>query len=196
MHPVQYEAAYPPRQDRLTVFFRIILAIPQLVVGGIWGLGAGAVSFVAWFAILITGSYPEGWWRFTAGYLRFNARVAGYASLQADPWPAIAADEPGYPVQLTIERPERQSRLTVAFRLILGIPAFLVAYILNVALRFLLFLIWLIIVFSGSQPEGLHTFVALCLRFTMRTEAYALLLVDAYPNFTSGSETSASSVYT
>jgi hypothetical protein len=196
MHPVQYEAAHPDRQNRLTVFFRLLLAIPQLIVGAFWGLGAGCVSLVAWFAILITGSYPAGWWRFTAGYLRFNARVTGYVSLQSDPWPAIAADEPGYPVQLTIERPERQSRLTVFFRLILGIPAFVVAYILNAVLRLLLFLVWLIVVFTARQPEGLHSFVALCLRFTMRTEAYALLLVDAYPNFTSGSQTSAGGALT
>jgi hypothetical protein len=99
-------------------------------------------------------------------------------------------------VQLTIERPERQSRLTVFFRLILGIPAFLIAYILNAVLRLLLFLVWLIVVFTARQPEGLHSFVALCLRFTMRTEAYALLLVDAYPNFTSGSQTSAGGALT
>jgi hypothetical protein len=191
MHPVQYEAAYPAHQNRLTVFFRLILAIPQLFVGVFWGLAAGLVTVVAWFAILITGSYPEGMWRFCSGYLRFGGRVQGYLSLQNDPWPAIAADEPGYPVQLSLERPVRQSRLTVAFRLILGIPAFLIASILASVLRPLLFVVWLIVVVTESQPEAMHSFVAFCLRFELRTEAYGMLLVDAYPSFTGSVQASA-----
>ncbi len=90
-YPVAYDVE-PPLHDRnrLTVFFRIILAIPHLVlVGGpgfaigsggwlwhagghahgVWGFGwgshgilgaaAGLMAFIAWFAILFTGSYPE-----------------------------------------------------------------------------------------------------------------------------------------
>ena len=61
-HPVQYEAVFEPQRSRVTTFFRIILVIPHLVVLLLWGLAAYVTTFIAWFAIVITGSYPKGLW--------------------------------------------------------------------------------------------------------------------------------------
>lgn len=188
MHPVQYEAAYPERQNRLTVFFRLILAIPLVIVAAFWGIAVLFVTIAAWFAILFTGRYPEGMWQLSSGFLRYAGRAYGYLYLQADPWPPIAADAPGYPLQVSIVRPASQSRLTVFFRIILVIPAAIVAGVLDYVLRLLSVLVWLITVIMGRQPAALHSFMGTCIRFYLRTEAYGLLLVDAYPNFSSSSQ--------
>jgi hypothetical protein len=77
-------------RDRITVAFRILLALPQIVA--VWCLGIlWAVStMVAWFAILFTGSYPESLYRFGVGVLRWNTRVEAYLLLLHDEYPPFS----------------------------------------------------------------------------------------------------------
>jgi hypothetical protein len=80
----------PARRDRLTVAFRVILAIPHIMI--VWCLGlAWAVStMIAWFAILFTGSYPQPLYDFAVGVLRWNTRVEGYMLLLHDEYPPFS----------------------------------------------------------------------------------------------------------
>ncbi len=84
----------PPTQPRnvLTVAFRFVLIIPHLVV--LWFLGfAWAVSTViAWFAIVFTGRFPEGLYRFATGMVRWNTRVEAYGLLLRDEYPPFSLD--------------------------------------------------------------------------------------------------------
>ena len=61
MYPISYEAdpALEGR-NRLTTFFRYIVAIPWLIVASIYGFVAEIVAVIAWFAIVFTGKYPRG----------------------------------------------------------------------------------------------------------------------------------------
>ena len=71
MYPISYDA--DPALDgrnRLTSFFRYIVAIPWLIVADIYGFVAEIAAMIAWFAIVFTGKYPEGLYNFNAGYLR------------------------------------------------------------------------------------------------------------------------------
>jgi Domain of unknown function (DUF4389) len=90
-YPASVELTHPdgPR-DRLTVAFRIILAIPHLIA--IWALGiAWAITTViAWFAILFTGEYPEALYRFAVGVLQWNVRVDAYLLLLHDEYPPFS----------------------------------------------------------------------------------------------------------
>lgn len=86
---LQLPPAEGPR-DRLTVAFRIILALPHLIVLWILGIGWALTSIVAWFAILLTGNYPPTLYRFACGMLRWNARVEAYVLLQRDEYPPFA----------------------------------------------------------------------------------------------------------
>jgi hypothetical protein len=189
MHPVQYEAVYPERQNRLTTLIRIILAIPHFVLISFWGIAVFFVSIVAWFAILFFGSFPEGMWGFCARFMNYYARVTAYTLLQVDPYPAFGSEPGEYPVTFSIERPERSSRPKTIFRLILAIPAYIVAYLLGFVIEVLAFISWLWILITGSQVRGIHQFLATCLRFDFRFFAYAMLVVDAYPNFSEGAVT-------
>ncbi len=79
-----------PRLSRLTVFFRLLLVIPQVIVLYFVGIAAGVVTVVAWFAILITGHWPEGLRRFFVGYHRWAARVSAYSFLLVDQYPPFS----------------------------------------------------------------------------------------------------------
>jgi uncharacterized protein DUF4389 len=77
-------------RDRVTVAFRIFLAIPHLIA--VWALGIawGITTVIAWFAILLTGRFPEGLYRFGVGVLQWNIRVEAYLLLLHDEYPPFS----------------------------------------------------------------------------------------------------------
>ena len=78
-----------PRR-RLSVGFRLILIIPQLIVVGLLTIAWWVTSFVAWLAILVTGHYPEGLYQFGVGVLRWFIRVEAYLLLLVDEYPPFS----------------------------------------------------------------------------------------------------------
>jgi hypothetical protein len=77
-------------RDRLTVAFRIFLAIPHLIVIWLLGIGWAVASVIAWFAILFTGRYPAGLYGFSVGVLRWATRVEAYLLLLHDDYPPFS----------------------------------------------------------------------------------------------------------
>jgi hypothetical protein len=55
------------------------LAIPHYVVLLFLGIGAVGAIMIAWFAILFTGTYPQGLFNYVVGVLRWSNRVSAYA---------------------------------------------------------------------------------------------------------------------
>jgi hypothetical protein len=81
-------------RNRLTVAFRIILAIPQLIVLGLLGIAAFVVYIIAFFAVLFTGKWPEGLRAFNLNVIRYQLRVEAYLFLLTDVYPPFALSEP------------------------------------------------------------------------------------------------------
>jgi hypothetical protein len=72
------------------VLFRFFLLIPHLLVLFFLQLAQGVISVIAWFAILITGQYPEGMYNFSVGVSRWYARVYAYSFLLVDEYPPFS----------------------------------------------------------------------------------------------------------
>jgi hypothetical protein len=79
-------------RNRVTVGFRLILAIPQIVVVAVLGIAAFVVWVIAFFAVLFTGHWPEGLRTFVAGYLRWFTRVEAYVGLLTDRYPPFSLE--------------------------------------------------------------------------------------------------------
>jgi Domain of unknown function (DUF4389) len=73
--PVQVSFAGPAPQSRVTVLFRLLMAIPQLIVLWVLGIAAFVVTVIGWFGALFTGRLPVFAADFLTGYLRWPARV-------------------------------------------------------------------------------------------------------------------------
>ena len=181
-HPIRLVVTDDLQRNRLTVFFRLILAIPHLILVTLWGIVAALAAIANWFATLVRGQSPEGLHNFLATYLRYQTHVYAYVLLLADPFPGFGG-KPGYPIDIEIDTPQPQNRWTVAFRLILAIPAYIVSGILGYLNRALAVFSWFIALAMGSVPEGLRNFAAFALRYEQQTTAYALLLTGRYPSF-------------
>lgn len=186
-HPVRVVVSDDLQRNRLTVFFRLILAIPHFLWATLWGVIAILAMIVNWFATLFTGRSPDGLHNFLATFLRYATHVRSYMLLIADPFPGFGG-KPGYPIDLEVDAAQPQNRLTVFFRIILAIPALFVANILSNLSQILAVFSWFIALVTGRVPEGLRNFAVLALRFETQTYAYVMLLTDRYPSFNVGIE--------
>ena len=86
-YPAVLYSARPALRRRVTVAFRVILVIPQLVVLYFVNLAAFAVLIIGWFAVLFAGRWPLGQQSFVTGWMRWTFRVNGYRSLIVDEYP-------------------------------------------------------------------------------------------------------------
>jgi hypothetical protein len=187
-HPVRIVVNDDLQRTRLTVFFRLILAIPHFLWVTLWGVIAILAAIVNWFATLFTGRSPDGLHTFLATFLRYATHVRAYALLVADPFPGFSGAQGSYPIDLEVDPPQPQSRLTVFFRIILAIPALFVTNILSNLSQLLAVFSWFIALVTGRVPEGLRNFAVLAMRFETQTYAYLMLLTDRYPSFNVGIE--------
>ena len=71
------------QRSRLTVVFRLFLAIPLFVWVVLRGIAAGVVGFVNWLAVLIQGEVPDSLHGFVASYIRYSTQVSAYVFLAA-----------------------------------------------------------------------------------------------------------------
>jgi Domain of unknown function (DUF4389) len=81
---VHLEYAYPAVSSDLKRWMPLVkwlLVVPHLIVLFFLWIAAALVTVVAWFAILFTGRYPRGMFRFVEGVLRWGQRVIAYAFL-------------------------------------------------------------------------------------------------------------------
>ncbi len=187
-HPIRLVVNDDLERTRLTVFFRLILAIPLLLWAVLWAVIAVLAYIVNWFATLFTGQSPEGLHNFLATFLRYTTHVRAYTLLVADPYPPFTGREGTYPIDLEVDPPQRQNRWTVFFRGILALPALLLSNILSQVNQLLAVFSWFIALVTGRVPEGLRNFAALAMRIETQTYAYALLLTGRYPSFNVGIE--------
>lgn len=184
-YPVTFEADYSDQRNRLTAFFRLILAIPLFIYLYVFGIVAAIAAIVAWFAIVITGQYPRGLYDFLAGFNRVVARATAYTVLLCDPYPPFGLeDDPSYPVRMHFAGPLPQySRLKTFFRFILAIPILIVRYVLNLLIEIGAIFAWFVIVITGRLPRDLFDLMVLGNSYTARSDSYLLLLTETYPPF-------------
>jgi hypothetical protein len=182
-HPVHLVGdADDLRFSRVTVFFRLLLAIPHLVWLVLWGILVFFAAIATWFATLFTGTPPAGLHRFLSRYLRYTLHVYAFLYLVANPFPGFVGAQGRYPLDLALPGPERQNRWKTGFRIFLAIPAAIVNSALGSGLFVAAILTWFVALATGAAPWGLRNFSAYALRYAAQCNAYVLLITEAYPH--------------
>jgi hypothetical protein len=171
------------KRSRSKTGFRFILVIPWFLLGSVFIFAAYIVAFLAWFAIIFTGRYPEGLYSFNAGVLRFVARTYGFTYLQTDEWPPFGFEEaPNYPIRAPVApRRSRYNRWKTGFRFILGIPVFFILYMFSYVWPLGAVVAWFHIVFRGRTAGGTHNVLSWGVAYQLRATAYFLLVTETLP---------------
>lgn len=166
-----------------------IMAIPHLVLSGLLGYLSGPVAVVSWFAIMFTGKLPEGLANFQIMIQRYTLRAHSYAGFLHDSYPPFEfsttpADPGDTPTQLSIQPAlTERDRLTVGLRIFWVIPAMFFGALIGIVGAVMWLVGFFAVLFTGRWPQGLITWVMKAIRVSVRLNAYALLLTDEYPPF-------------
>ncbi len=182
-HPIRLEIGERDglRRSRLTVFFRGLLSLPHLVWLELWGLLALLAAIASWFATLARGRSPERLHRFLAAYVRYQFHVYAFLYLVANPFPGFVGAAGSYPLEIAVAERAPQNRWKTAFRLVLVLPALVLAGAYGAVANLIAVLGWFSALARGRMPLGLRNASALALRYQSQTLAYVLLLTDVYP---------------
>jgi hypothetical protein len=153
-YPVIFEADDVEGRSRLTTFFRLILIIPLILWTYVYEIVTVVALLIAWFAIVITGRYPEA--------VLVRGRI--HALPRAD------------------DRVGRTLLTKTFFRFIPAIPIAVLRWVINLLLE-IAAVAGFVIVNSGKLPRGLFDVVVLANSYTARSDAYLFLLTKTYPPF-------------
>jgi len=173
---------FATHRSRLAALFRIVLAIPLVIVIYVYEIATLVAVVIAWFALLITGRYPAALYGFVSGFLRFYMRFACYFYLTTDAYPPISGGEaPDYPVHVSVpERRESYSRLLVLLRIPYLIPLGVGVYVLLLLADIVAVIAWLAIVITARMPGFAGRYLEFAFGWLLRLEALALLLTQSY----------------
>ena len=180
-HPVRMVVDDDLDRPRLTVLFRLFLAIPHIVWILLWSLAVVVVALVGWILALILGRLPDALHRFLAAYVRYATHLGAFIYLVGRRFPGFTGRPGSYGIDLEIDAPEPQSRWKTLFRFFLAIPAFILAGALGGVALVIAFLAWWYALVTARMPEGMRNLGASCLRYSAQTYAYALLVTSRYP---------------
>ena len=126
-HPVWLLVEDDLRRSRLTVFFRLLLAIPHLIWVTLWSIAVFFVAIANWLFALAAGRPAARLHRFLVRYVRYSLHLDAYLSILANPYPEFTGEESklgaAYPIDVELPEPAPQSRWGVLLRVVLALPA-------------------------------------------------------------------------
>jgi hypothetical protein len=170
----------PLRRRRAAVVFRVALYVPHAIVIGSWSVIAAPAVAIAWLALLIEGRLPTWLERFIAAFVRYVGQVTAWFFLLSARYPDPLHTQ-AHPFVIQVPERPRQPRHVTLFRLVLAIPALLLATALRVVLTLSAIPAWFAGVALGRTTAGLQELGTFCLRYELETLAYTLLLTARYP---------------
>ena len=193
---------YPDRSlNRLSTGLRLLYLIPIGIIlalldgtffdngfaenGSQFGAtGAGVLAVPVLLMIVFRQKYPRWWFEFNLQLARFSTRVLTYLALMSDVYPSTDEEQT---VHLDLDYPNVEQDLNRWLPLVkwlLAIPHYFVLFFLCIAAIVAVIVAWFAVLFTGRYPRAIFDFVEGVLRWGLRVEAYALLLVtDRYPPF-------------
>lgn len=201
-YPVRFSVTYPARAlDRATTFFRLIVALPILVLlgtvsAGTWNWtsdndtmtgGAGAIGLLflgPLLMIVFRQKYPRWWFDWNLELQRFSNRVGVYLALMDDRYPSTDEEQS---VHLDLDYPnvpEELNRWLPLVKWLLAAPHYVALLFLSIAAALAVIGAWFAVLVTGRYPRPVFDFTEGVLRWGLRVNAYAFLLItDRYPPF-------------
>jgi hypothetical protein len=208
-YPVDVGIEPPARQNRWTVGFRLVLAVPALLILGVLG-GSGSlldalnessespgffgalvvVGVFGWFYAMARGRMPRGLRDLAAYALSYGARAWAYLLLLNDRYPSsdpLTAIGPlptrSDPVRMEVSDELRRSRLTVFFRLALAFPHLVWLTLWGLLALLVAIVNWFATLAMGTSPSWAHRFLSRYLRYQQHVSAFLYLVGNPFPGF-------------
>ena len=183
-YPINLKIEYSEKSNKSTALFRLVLIIPIVIILAIISSYAEALSLAVGLLILFREKYPKWWFDWNVGITKFTYRIVAYGLLMRDEYPSTDDDQA---VKVDIPYPDVKkdlNRWMPLFKWILVIPHLIVLLFIFIAVVVCSVFAWFAILFTGKYPKVIFDFVEGFLRWSLRVNAYAILLTsDEYPPF-------------
>lgn len=178
-----------------------LLIIPHVFVLAFLWIAVLVVTFIAFFAILFTGRYPQSMFEFVVGVLRWTWRVAFYSydALATDKYPPFSLkSDDEYPADLDIDYPEKLNNWLPLVKWLLAFPHYMILAAFMGAsngqpgaesqyygglLWALVVIVAVILLFTAKYQKDIFRLIMGINRWGFRVGAYVGLLTDEYPHF-------------
>ena len=195
-YPVRFEVDYPEAPSRglalLGVFFLLkpLLLIPHIIILYLLGIAGFIVFYIGYWAVLVTGRYPEGLFAFVLGVQRWSVRTDSWVYGTVDRYPPFSLSDVDYPARLEVDYPDVSSRglalLGVLFliKIILLVPHLIILYALGLVSFVVVYVAYWVVLITGRYPRGMFDLVVGVQRWNYRTSAWLVGFTDRYPPFT------------
>ncbi len=95
--PVHIEFKELDSYDRLKTLFRLIIAIPVMIVVYAANIVVSVIGFVAWLVIVVTGKQNQALQDLIYWALRYTTQATAYLMLMTETYPPISNDPPSTP---------------------------------------------------------------------------------------------------
>lgn len=171
-----------------TIFGGFYIALPHALVLIFLLIWSSLLNFISFWAILITGKYPEKMFNYQLNLQRWSLRVNARLQNLSDGYPAFGLSASDSNIIIELERPEKSNRGTVLLRAIFGflyvlLPhAFCLIFLLLGASFVRLIAFWAVLI-TGKYPKGMHDYMVGLLRWQYRISIYMGYMTDVYPPF-------------
>lgn len=152
---------------------------------GLWG---AILSFISFWAILFTGRYPQSFFEYRVGLIRWQTRLSARMYNLTDGYPAFGIDSKDEAITVDVPYPENLSRGKLIVKAFFGwlyvlIPHGFVLWFLAIGVLIANFIGWWAVLFTGKQPQGIHNFITGFFRWNTRVGLYLGNMTDTYPPF-------------
>ncbi|MBT3648401.1 MAG: DUF4389 domain-containing protein [Flavobacteriales bacterium] len=196
---VHYQESYSRGQLLLrSILGFIYLFLPHSLLLGLFGIWSGILQFISFWMIVFTGKFPESFFDFQVKMMRWNLRVMTRYYNLSDGYPAFGINGTDDTLNFEVEYPENLSRSTALAKALfgwiyVGIPhgIYLLGY--SIACSFASLWAFFVVLFTGTYPKNIHTFIVGFLRWSYRVNLYLSYMTDDYPPFTGKQNPSESS---
>jgi len=192
-YPLSFDVDYPTKLSRLGTLFRLVLAIPQLLIIYALGTVVGIITFIAWFAILFTRRYPKGLFELVVSFNRWIANVYAYMALLRDEYPPFSTDPGRYSVTYDVDYPEKLSRWLIFVKWYLVLLHQIVLDFLGFVAILADIIAYFAILITGRFPRALFNYIVGVMRWNFRVTAYSSLMRDEFPPYSMRADAKAGS---
>lgn len=187
---IKRQESYSRGELLLRTFFGwIYIAIPHAFLLFFIGIWSGILTFISFWAILFTGRYPQSFFEFQVGLQQWNLRVNARIMNLSDGYPAFGIDATDEFTSFEMPYPENLNRGLQIVKLLFGffyviLPHGFILIFRSIAVAFMTFLAWWVVLFTGSYPKSWHAFNVGLVRWQVRVNLYMTFMTDDYPPFT------------
>lgn len=195
-YPVRFEVDYPEAPSRglallgVLFFLKALLLIPHIIVLYLLGIAGFIVFYIGYWAVLVTGRYPEGLFAFVLGVQRWSTRTDSWMYGTVDRYPPFSLSDVDYPARLEVDYPEAPSRglallgVLLLIKGLLLIPHIIVLYALGLVSFVVVYIAYWAVLITGRYPRGMFDLVVGARRWSYRANAWLVGFTDRYPPFT------------